>query len=179
MLTFPREILEMKFSVLYTMRADMRPTQDLCVWNRKYNLVSQSSASALALNVLTTLELPFIHIAAGKEIFSVEPRNALTKEKWKNASDFKFCDLWIGFFQVSKCIICPKISPQHLHSRYMLSVLFPPNRLRNWSTEKLNPKSQRKFVPQLGLELRSTSGVFNEISYANISVIISSLAGSS
>lgn len=154
MLTFPREILEMRFSVSCTMRL----TQDLYIWNRKYSLLSQSSTSTLALNVLTSLELPFIHITAGRKIFSVEPHNTLTKEK-KKVSDSNSVTSEFFCFQVSKCIKWPKISPQHLPSRNTLSVLFPLIRLRKWSTEKLNPKPQRKFVPQLGLELRSPSGV--------------------
>lgn len=46
-------------------------------------MLSQNCVSAVTLNVLTSVELPLIHITAGEEIFGVEPHNTVTKGKWK------------------------------------------------------------------------------------------------
>lgn len=51
-------------------------------------------------------------------------------------------------------------------------------KLRNWSTEKLNSKPHSKSVLQLGLDLRSPSGICNKISYVNICIFISSVVAS-
>lgn len=72
--------------------------------------------------------------------------------------------------QASKHITRTSIlTEQHLTFGHLSSL--SSAQARNWSTEKLNFNPHSRFVSQLGLDLRPPSGIYNNISYANICVL--------